>query len=141
MAESNTTLVDNTQKTPARGASRRRKACLKAMSFFMVIAVILSFSISVFVVRWLAPVTVTFDMTGTVNQYQQQMAMQFNAENPLSEQQIAEATRRFQMALSDCLSEYQHAHQALILVTPAVVMGAEDITVDIQAAIADKMAQ
>lgn len=141
MAESNTTLVDNTQKTPARGTSRRRKACLKAMSFFMVIAVILSFSISVFVVRWLAPVTVTFDMAGTVNQYQQQMAMQFNAENPLSEQQIADATHRFQMALSDSLSEYQQTHQVLILVTPAVVMGAEDITVDIQAAIADKMAQ
>ncbi len=141
MADPNTTLVDKVQKTPARGASRRRKACLKAMSFFMVIAVVLSFSISVFVVRWLAPVTVTFDMTGTVNQYQQQMAMQFNAETPLSEQQIAEATRRFQMALSDSLSEYQHEHQALILVTPAVVMGAEDITVDIQAAIADKMAQ
>ncbi|MCY0801955.1 type-F conjugative transfer system protein TrbI [Providencia rettgeri] len=111
------------------------------MSFFMVIAVVLSFSISVFVVRWLAPVTVTFDMTGTVNQYQQQMAMQFNAETPLSEQQIADATHRFQMALSDSLSEYQQTHQALILVTPAVVMGAEDITVDIQAAIADKMAQ
>ncbi|MFO3763231.1 type-F conjugative transfer system protein TrbI [Providencia hangzhouensis] len=141
MAESNTTLVDNTQKTPARGASRRRKACLKAMSFFMVIAVVLSFSISVFVVRWLAPVTVTFDMAGTVNQYQQQMAMQFNAENPLSEKEIADATYRFQVALSDSLSEYQQMHQALILVTPAVVMGAEDITVDIQAAIADKMAQ
>ncbi|WP_272668956.1 type-F conjugative transfer system protein TrbI [Providencia sp. PROV151] len=141
MAESNTTLVDKVQKKPARGASRRRKACLKAMSFFMVIAVVLSFSISVFVVRWLAPVTVTFDMAGTVNQYQQQMAMQFNAENPLSEQQIADATHRFQMALSDSLSEYQQTHQALILVTPAVVMGAEDITVDIQAAIADKMAQ
>ena len=141
MAESNTTLVDNTQKTPARGTSRRRKACLKAMSFFMVIAVILSFSISVFVVRWLAPVTVTFDLAGTVNQYQQQMAMQFNAENPLSEQQIADATHRFQMALSDSLSEYQQTHQALILVTPAVVMGAEDITVDIQATSADKLAQ
>ncbi|HEC8326280.1 TPA: type-F conjugative transfer system protein TrbI [Providencia rettgeri] len=141
MAESNTTLVDKAVKTPALGMSRRRKQCLKAMSFLMVIAVVLSFSISVFVVRWLAPVTVTFDMTGTVNQYQQQMAMQFNSENPLSEQQIAEATHRFQVALSDSLSEYQQTHQALILVTPAVVMGAEDITVDIQAAIADKMAQ
>ncbi|HHQ2585730.1 TPA: type-F conjugative transfer system protein TrbI [Providencia rettgeri] len=141
MVDPNTTLVEKAEKTPARGVSRRRKACLKAMSFFMVIAVVLSFSISVFVVRWLAPVTVTFDMAGTVNQYQQQMAMQFNAENPLSEQQIADATHRFQMALSDSLSEYQHEHQALILVTPAVVMSAEDITVDIQAAIADKMAQ
>ncbi|MGW8594959.1 type-F conjugative transfer system protein TrbI [Providencia rettgeri] len=141
MAESNTTLVDKAVKTPAQGMSRRLKQCLKAMSFFMVIAVVLSFSISVFVVRWLAPVTVTFDMTGTVNQYQQQMAMQFNSENPLSEQQIAEATHRFQMALSDSLSEYQQSHQALILVTPAVVMGVEDITVDIQAAIADKMVQ
>ena len=141
MAESNTTLVDKVTKTSERGMSRRRKACLKAMSFFMIIAVVLSFSISVFVVRWLAPVTVTFDMTGTVNQYQQQMALQFNAENPLSEQQIMEATHRFQVALSDSLSEYQQTHQALILVTPAVVMGAEDITVDIQAAIADKMAQ
>lgn len=62
MAESNTTLVDKAVKTPALGMSRRRKQCLKAMSFFMVIAVVLSFSISVFVVRWLAPVTVTFDI-------------------------------------------------------------------------------
>ncbi|MEY0535641.1 type-F conjugative transfer system protein TrbI [Providencia rettgeri] len=141
MAESNATLVDNPQKAPARGMSRRRRQCLKAISFFMCIAVVLSFSISVWVVRWFAPVTVTFDMSGTVNQYQQQMAMQFNAENPLSEQQIMDATHRFRMALSDSLSEYQQTHQALILVTPAVVMGAEDITADIQAAIADKMAQ
>ncbi|CAG9435678.1 hypothetical protein NVI2019_PEGOAJLN_03771 (plasmid) [Providencia alcalifaciens] len=141
MADTHATLVDKAINMPTRGMNRRRKACLKAVSFFMVIAVVLSVSMSVFVIRWFAPVTVTFDMSGTVNQYQQQMASQFNVENPLSEQQIAEATHRFQLALCDSLSEYQHAHQALILVTPAVVMGADDITAEIQAAIAEKMAQ
>ncbi|HHR6502984.1 TPA: type-F conjugative transfer system protein TrbI [Providencia alcalifaciens] len=141
MADTNSTLMDTPEKTPTSRQHRRRYKCLKAVSFFMMIMLGLSFSFSVLVARWLSPSAVTFDMTGTINQYQQQMALQFNAENPLSEQQIAEATHRFQMALSDSLSEYQQAHRALILVTPAVVMGAEDITADIQAAIADKMAQ
>lgn len=145
MADNNTTLTDvsdNATSTarPVRRRSARRRQCLKAMAFFMAIAVVLSFSIAVFVMRWLSPVTVTFDMSGTVQQFQQQMASQFSAEQPLSDGQIAEATQHFQQALSDSLSDYQHTHHALILVTPAVVMGAEDITVEIQQAIADKMA-
>lgn len=135
MADINTTLTDVNDNVTSTGRRARRRSprlrqCLKAMVFFMAIAV----------VRWLAPVTVTFDMSGTVHQFQQQMASQFNAEQPLSDGQIAEATQHFQQALSDSLSDYQHTHHALILVTPAVVMGAEDITVEIQQAIADKMA-
>ncbi|WP_265494760.1 type-F conjugative transfer system protein TrbI [Providencia heimbachae] len=141
MADTNTALTTATEKPHRRRFNRRRQQCFKAMGFFMVIAVVLSFSLSVFVYRWLAPTTVTFDMTETISQFQQQMASQFNADSPMSEQQIANATQRFQRALSESLTDYQQSHHALILVSPAVVMGAEDITVHIQAAIADKMAQ
>lgn len=141
MANSNTALIEKPATAVSARRQRRQRECLKAVCFFMLIGLGLSVAVSVFVMRTLSPVTVTFDMTDTVNQYQQQMAQQFNAENPLSEQQIAQATQRFQVALSESLSEYQVQHRALILVTPAVVMGAEDITVDIQAAIANKMAQ
>ncbi|BBG61849.1 type-F conjugative transfer system protein TrbI [Providencia rustigianii] len=141
MADTHATLVDKAINLPARGRRRRRKACLKAMSFFMVIAVVLSVSMSVFVMRWFAPVTVTFDMSGTVNQYQQQMAQQFSAEQPLSEAEITLSTQRFYQALNESLMAYQQQHHALILVSPAVVMGADDITAEIQAAIAEKMAQ
>lgn len=141
MADPNTTLTTATEKPYLRRFNRRRLQCLKAMGFFMVIAVVLSFSVSIFVYRWLAPTTVIFDMTETISQFQQQMAGQFNADSPMSEQQIANATQRFQLALSESLTDYQQSHRALILVSPAVVMGAEDITVHIQAVIADKMAQ
>ncbi|HHR6019718.1 TPA: type-F conjugative transfer system protein TrbI [Providencia alcalifaciens] len=141
MANSNSALTDARETPVSPRRQRRQRQCLKAVCFFMLIGLGLSVAISVLVMRALLPVTVTFDMADTINQYQQQMALQFNAENPLSEQQIAQATQRFQMALSDSLSEYQVQHHALILVTPAVVMGAEDITVEIQAAIANKMAQ
>jgi len=141
MANSNTALIEKSATAVSPRRKRRQRECLKAVCFFMLIGLGLSVAVSVFVMRTFSPVTVTFDMTDTVNQYQQQMAQQFNAENPLSEQQIAQATQRFQVALSESLSEYQVQHRALILVTPAVVMGAEDITVDIQAAIASKMAQ
>lgn len=143
MADTHTTLINETVgvKTHTPRLSKRRKQCFKAMAFFMVMALALSFSMALLVTRWLLPTTVTFDMAQTVNSFQQQMASQFNAETPLSEEQIAAATHRFQIALSDSLSDYQQAHRAVILVSPAVVMGADDITVDIQSAIADKMAQ
>lgn len=42
--------------------------------------------------------------------------------------------------LSTELQEYQRDHNVLILVTPAVVSGAADITGEIQSAVAQKMA-
>lgn len=147
MADTNAALTPTpTQKvsdviTTSPRMSRRRKQCLNAMGFFLIIAVILSFSISVLVTRWMLPVTVTFDLNNTIEQYQQQMAQQFTAESPLSEAQIRDATQRFYAALSSSLAEYQHAHRAVILVSPAVVMGAQDITGEVQQAIARKMAK
>ncbi|ECI2686112.1 hypothetical protein AID18_005040, partial [Salmonella enterica subsp. enterica serovar Reading] len=50
-------------------------------------------------------------------------------------------TARFNRALSDSLTAYQREHRAVIIVAPAVVGGAEDITADIQQAVAARMAE
>ncbi|CAG9436745.1 type-F conjugative transfer system protein TrbI [Providencia alcalifaciens] len=124
-----------------RAFCARHAKTVTAIGFFLFIGLGVSFSVAVLVARWLTPITVTFDMTETINQYQQQMAQQFTAEHPLSDEEIAFSTQRFYQALNESLMAYQQQHHALILVSPAVVMGAEDITAEIQAAIADKMAQ
>ncbi|KNZ89551.1 hypothetical protein AKG16_04015 [Morganella morganii] len=112
---------------------------MRAVCFFLAVSVAVSAGISVLVHRWLAPVTVSFDLTRTVDQFRDQMAQQISPEHPLTEDQIAQTSRRFQDAMNDSLQEYSRSHHAVILVTPAVVTGTPDITADIQAAIAEKM--
>ncbi|MEG2568260.1 MAG: type-F conjugative transfer system protein TrbI [Acinetobacter sp.] len=59
----------------------------------------------------------------------------------LDEGQTTALTERFMRTLSTELQEYQRRHDALILVSPAVVSGAADITGEIQSAVATKMAE
>lgn len=80
------------------------------------------------------PAIVAFDMKGTLDQFLAQSASQ-----SLTETQGEQLAERFSAALEASLSDYQHAHQALILVSPSVVRGAPDITLTIQQDIAARM--
>lgn len=140
MATTDPALTPESRKPGAR-RNRRRHDCLRAVSFFLVITLMASAGASVLTHRWLTPVTVSFDLTRTLNQFRDQVAQQISADNPLTEAQIADTSRRFQSAMSHSLDEYSRQHNAVILVTPAVVSGTADITADIQTAIAQRMAE
>ncbi|OSK88040.1 type-F conjugative transfer system protein TrbI [Escherichia coli] len=116
--------------------SRRRLRCLKSVACVVAGMVMLNAGISLWLAEWRQPVTVSFDMAGTVNSFMSQAAAQ-----ALDEAQIKTLTARFNSALSDSLTAYQREHRAVIIVAPAVVGGAEDITAEIQQAVATRMAE
>ncbi|ELK1709067.1 TPA: type-F conjugative transfer system protein TrbI [Salmonella enterica] len=114
---------------------RRKRRCL--LSLLLVAATLLCVNAAVtsLLMSWRMPTVVAFDMKGTVDQFTDQAGAQ-----SLSEAQTTALTERFMQTLSTELQDYQRRHDALILVTPAVVSGAADITGDIQSAVAQKMA-
>lgn len=140
MATTDPALTPQPRK-PGTRRNRRRRDCLRATGFFLALSLATSTGIAVLVHHWLTPVTVSFDLTRTLNQFRDQVAQQISADNPLTEAQIADTSRRFQSAMSHSLDEYSRRHNAVILVTPAVVSGTADITADIQTAIAQRMAE
>lgn len=98
--------------------------------------VLINVGITLQLTEWRQPKTVSFDMAGTVNSFMSQAA-----DKSLDEAQIKALTVRFNTALSDSLTAYQREHRAVIIVAPAVVGGAEDITPVVQQSIAEKMAE
>ncbi|HFE4537113.1 TPA: type-F conjugative transfer system protein TrbI [Escherichia coli] len=127
--------VDTPENT-ARRRSKRRNRCLKPVACVLAGMVILNAGIALLLTEWRQPKTVSFDMAGTVNSFMSQAATQ-----SLDETQIKALTARFNTALSDSLTVYQREHRAVIIVAPAVVGGAEDITPVVQQSIAEKMAE
>jgi len=80
---------------------------------------------------WLmAPRVVQFDMKGTVDLFNQQAAQQ-----QTSSATLQQLSARFGLALT----QYQQANHAVILVSPAVIGGADDITVQIRSDISKRM--
>lgn len=125
----------DTQKQPlARSRSKRRNRCILPVAIVAGTLLTLNAAISLLMIEWQKPVTVSFDMTNTVNQFMAQAASQ-----PLSEAQSQQLTQRFNRMLSITLTEYSNRQRAVILVSPAVVSGVEDITAHIQAEIATRM--
>ncbi|EAW2451578.1 type-F conjugative transfer system protein TrbI [Salmonella enterica subsp. diarizonae] len=121
----------------AKGHRReqRRRRCLRNLLLVAATIVCINAAVTSLLISWRTPTVVSFDMKGTVDQFTEQAGAQ-----SLDEKQTADLTERFMHALSTELQEYQRRHDALILVTPAVVSGAADITGDIQTAVAAKMA-
>lgn len=89
---------------------------------------------SVAYIRFTAPNYVSFDFRGTVDAFTEQSAQQ-----PLSEDARERLAAQFSVALDRSLAEYQARHNAVILVSSAVVAGAPDITAHIQETISQKM--
>lgn len=114
--------------------SKRRNRCLVPVACVTAFIILLNAGISLLLFEWRTPLTVSFDMTGTVNQFMAQVASQ-----KLSDKDVTLTTARFNQALKAALTDYQQRHQAIILVAPAVVGGIPDITDDIQATVATDM--
>ncbi|THD53510.1 type-F conjugative transfer system protein TrbI [Enterobacteriaceae bacterium ML5] len=95
---------------------------------------VLNAAIALLLIQWQTPVTVAFDMKGTVDQFMTQ-----TAQHQLTQEQSDALTLRFTTALDASLKDYQHRHDALILVAPSVVSGVKDITADIQRDVARQM--
>ena len=81
-----------------------------------------------------APRGVAFDMKKTLDSF-----MDSVSQKPLSEAQSKALSDRFNAALEQSLADYQKTNHVLILVSPAVVQGAPDVTRKIQTDIATRM--
>lgn len=84
--------------------------------------------------RFTAPRAVSFDMKQTVDAF-----FDSASQKKLSDEQTKALSNRFNRALESSLLAYQQKHHVLILVSPAVVQGAPDMTRDIQQDIARRM--
>lgn len=123
---------------PAKGHRRdqRRRRCLRNLLLVALTILCVNAAITSLLISWRMPVVVSFDMKSTIDRFTEQAD-----EQSLSEEQTKALTSRFMASLSDELYAWQAKHDALILVSPAVVSGASDITEEIQAEVAKKMAR
>lgn len=130
-------MTENTLSQPAqadRKRSKRRNRCIVPVAVVAAGMLVLNAATALLLIQWQQPVTVAFDMKGTVDQFMTQ-----TAQHQLTQEQSDALTLRFTTALDASLRDYQHRHDALILVSPSVVAGVKDITADIQRDVARQM--
>lgn len=109
---------------------RRYAGCVGAVTGAVVFCVLCSA-----LTCWMmTPRIVQFDMKGTVDLFNQQAAQQ--QADSASLQQLS---TKFGQAMAAALTQYQQAHHAVILISPAVIGGAQDITVQIRSDISSRM--
>lgn len=113
----------------------RRRLRHRGRLFLLAVALIaVNAGISALMVEWRTPDVVTFDMKGTIDRFMDQ-----SSRKNLDEATSRALTERFTSNLNRSIEDWQASHRALILVTPAVVSGARDITRDVQQDVARKM--
>jgi conjugal transfer pilin signal peptidase TrbI len=130
-------MTEKTLSQPAQLAkkrSKRRNRCIVPVAIVAIAMLMLNAAISLLLIQWQQPLTVAFDMKGTVDQFMTQ-----TAQHQLTQEQSDALTLRFTTALDASLRGYQRRHDALILVSPSVVAGVKDITADIQRDVAGRM--
>ena len=86
------------------------------------------------VLEYSTPRVVAFDMKKTLDSF-----MDSVSQKQLTEAQSKALSDRFNDALEKSLAEYLQQHHVVILVSPAVVQGAPDVTRNIQHDIARRM--
>lgn len=86
------------------------------------------------VLEYSTPRVVAFDMKKTLDSF-----MDSVSQKQQTEAQSKALSDRFNDALEKSLAEYQQQHHVVILVSPAVVQGAPDVTRNIQHDIARRM--
>ena len=86
------------------------------------------------VLEYSTPRVVAFDMKKTLDSF-----MDSVSQKQLTEAQSKALSDRFNDALEKSLAEYKQQHHVVILVSPAVVQGAPDVTRNIQHDIARRM--
>lgn len=126
----------NPPEKPSPRRSRRRWRCVKPVALVVAGMTVLNAAITLLLIQWQQPETVSVDLTGTVNSFVNQAAGQ-----QLDEAQMQALTARFHTVLRASLTDWQQANRAVVLVAPAVVGGARDITTEIQAEVARRMAE
>lgn len=133
--------LNETQSKPAAtgtGLTRRerqRRRCLRSLLLVAATILCINTTITLLLISWRAPTVVSFDMKKTLDQFTEQAGSR-----SLDESQTKVLTERFMTSLNAELQDWQRRHDALILVTPAVVSGAADITNEIQTGVAHRMA-
>ena len=130
--------LDSTQEKSklSHRRSRRRWRCVKPVACVVAGMMVMNTAITLFLIQGLQPETVSVDLTGTVNSFVNQAAGQ-----QLDEAQMQALTSRFHTVLRASLTDWQQTNRAVVLVAPAVVGGARDITAEIQAEVARRMAE
>lgn len=124
--ENNTTL----QVRISPPAFRRVSVIVAIVLFTLVTSAILTR----LQLAYTTPRVVAFDMKTTLDSF-----MDSVSQKPLTEAQSKALSDRFNDALERSLADYQRQQHVLILVSPAVVQGAPDVTRKIQADIARRM--
>ncbi|EOW4437545.1 type-F conjugative transfer system protein TrbI [Shigella sonnei] len=119
----------------AHKREQRRRRCLRNLLLTVTILCV-NAAVTSLLISWRTPTVVSFDMKKTLDQFTEQAGAQ-----SLNETQSAVLTERFMTILNAELQDWHLRHNALILVTPAVVRGAADITDEIQTRIAHRMAE
>lgn len=129
-------LQDPVSEQPHKRINRRRRRCLVPVACVTAFILVMNAGISMLLAQWQQPETVIFDMAGTVNNFMAQVSGRH-----LSDEEVKATTARFNTVLNAALADWQRHHGAVILVAPAVVGGARDITADVQAEVANRMAE
>lgn len=125
--------MKNNTEQPVRTTSLtlHRASVIVALVLF---ALATSAFLSRVVLECSTPRVVAFDMKKTLDSF-----MDSVSQKQLTEAQSKALSDRFNDALEKSLAEYQQQHHVVILVSPAVVQGAPDVTRNIQHDIARRM--
>lgn len=125
-------MENSTEKQTSTTSSTFRRVSV------IVALVLFTLATNVFLTRvvleYTTPRVVAFDMKKTLDSF-----MDSVSQKQLSEAQSKALSERFNSALEQSLADYQQQHHVLILVSPAVVQGAPDVTRTIQTDIARRM--
>ena len=123
-----------------RPEQQQNKATSRTFRRVLVITALVVFTLACNVrltrvmLAYTTPRVVAFDMKKTLDNF-----MDSVSQKPLTEAQSKVLSDRFNEALEKSLADYQQQHHVLILVSPAVVQGASDVTRTIQHDIARRM--
>ena len=126
-------MIKNNTEQPVSTTSHtfRRIPVIVALVLF---ALATSAFLSRVVLEYSTPRVVAFDMKKTLDSF-----MDSVSQKQLTEAQSKARSDRFNDALEKSLAEYQQQHHVVILVSPAVVQVAPDVTRNIQHDIARRM--
>lgn len=119
------------QQTRTTPLNFRRVSIIFAIILFTLAT---SVFLSRVVLEYTTPRVVAFDMKKTLDSF-----MDSVSQKQLTEAQSKALSDRFNDALEKSLADYQQQHHVVILVSPAVVQGAPDVTRNIQHDIARRM--
>lgn len=119
------------QKDKATSRTFRRMLVITALVVFTLACNVMLTRV---MLAYTTPRVVAFDMKKTLDSF-----MDSVSQKPLTEAQSKVLSDRFNEALEKSLADYQQQHHVLILVSPAVVQGASDVTRTIQHDIARRM--